>query len=54
MANAVILSQYWKAWTNVMPFMPPLAMPRVTIAPRTTTPIHSGPPKATCSVTRLP
>ena len=54
MASAVILSQYWKACTKVMPFMPPLAMPNVTMTPRTTTPIHSGPPKATCRVSPAP
>ena len=51
---ATILSQYWKAWTKVMPFMPPLAMPRVTMAPSTTTPIQTGPPTATCRVTPAP
>ena len=45
MASAVILSQYWKACTKVMPFIPPLAMPKVTMTPRTMTPIHSGPPE---------
>ena len=40
---AVSLSQYWKAWTKVMPFIPPLAMPSVTTRPSTTTPIQYGP-----------
>ena len=29
-AMAVSFSQYWNAWTNVMPFIPPLAMPMTT------------------------
>ena len=40
---ATILSQYWKACTKVMPFMPPLAIPSVTMAPSTTTPIQYRP-----------
>ena len=53
-AMATIFNQYWNACTKVMPFMPPLAMPSVTMAPSTTTPIHSGPPTATCRVTPAP
>ncbi len=36
MAN--ILAQYWKAWTSVMPFMPPKATFSVITDPTTTTP----------------
>ena len=53
-AMAVSLSQYWNAWTNVMPFIPPLAMPMTTTMPRTTTPTQYGPPTAACSVNPAP
>ena len=53
-AMATILSQYWNACTKVIPFMPPLAIPRVTMPPSTTTPIQTGPPTATCRVTPAP
>ena len=36
MAN--IFSQYWNAWTSVMPFMPPSETFSVITAPTTTTP----------------
>ena len=35
---AVTLSQYWKACTKVIPFMPPRATLAVITAPTTTTP----------------
>jgi hypothetical protein len=54
MAIAVSFSQYWKACTKVIPFMPPLAIAAVTTSPSTTTPIQRGPPKAICSVTPAP
>ena len=42
MAN--ILIQYWKAWTSVMPFMPPSATLKVMTAPTSTTPAQYGRP----------
>jgi hypothetical protein len=35
---AVTFSQYWNAWTNVMPRMPPSATLAVITPPTTTTP----------------
>ena len=42
MAN--ILSQYWKACTRVMPFIPPNATFKVITAPTSTTPAQYGSP----------
>ena len=35
---AVTFSQYWKAWTNVIPFIPPRKTLAVMRAPTPTTP----------------
>jgi hypothetical protein len=54
MAMAVSFNQYWKAWTKVMPFMPPLEITPVTTTPSTTTPTQYGPPRATWRVSPAP
>ncbi len=48
------LSQYWKHWTNVTPFMPPMAMLALTTTPRATTPTQYGVPSTSCRVMPAP
>ncbi len=41
---AVSLSQYWKAWTNVIERMPPAATVTPTTTATTAAPTHCGAP----------
>ena len=47
-------SQYWKHWTKVTPFMPPIAMLPLTTTPRIATPTQYGVPSTHCSVMPAP
>ena len=47
-------SQYWKHCTNVMPFIPPMAMLALTTTPRATTPTQYGVPSTSCRVIPAP
>jgi hypothetical protein len=51
---AVTFSQYWKACTNVMPFIPPKKTLAVMRAPTATTPIQYGVPRIARRVTPAP
>jgi hypothetical protein len=51
---AVTFSQYWKACTNVIPFMPPRNTLAVMSAPTPTTPTQYGVPRMARRVTPAP
>ena len=51
---AMTLTQYWNAWTNVMPLIPPSATLVVITPPTTTTPTQYGVPISTDRVTPAP
>ncbi len=51
---AVSLSQYWKAWTNVMLRMPPVATLNTTTAATSRPPTQPGAPVASRTVSPAP